>query len=45
MVVGTFVGAMSDKYGRRFMSIAFAVFYFVAGSCDIITGVLVPLRY
>lgn len=30
MVVGTFVGALSDKYGRRNMCIAFSVSYFIA---------------
>jgi MFS family permease len=30
MIAGTFVGALSDKYGRRNMSIAFAVSYFIA---------------
>jgi hypothetical protein len=32
MVAGTFVGALSDKYGRRNMCIAFAVSYFIAGA-------------
>ena len=31
LIVGTFVGALSDKYGRRFMCIGFAVLYFIAG--------------
>eukprot|EP00042_Codosiga_hollandica_P027991 m.143829 g.143829 ORF g.143829 m.143829 type:complete len:435 (+) comp52650_c0_seq1:41-1345(+) len=31
LVVGTFVGGLSDKYGRKFMCIMFAVLYFIAG--------------
>jgi hypothetical protein len=31
MVVGTCVGALSDKYGRRNMCILFSIFYFISG--------------
>eukprot|EP00039_Didymoeca_costata_P026037 m.14768 g.14768 ORF g.14768 m.14768 type:complete len:433 (+) comp5200_c0_seq1:117-1415(+) len=31
LIFGTFIGGVSDKYGRKLMCIAFAVFYFISG--------------
>ena len=46
MVVGTFVGGLSDKYGRKLMCMAFCVLYIVAGTNLLLYAcVLMPWKF